>query len=68
MKTKVITFIALLVISWGLTVETKAQFRYRTFVSSTGSNSNTCEQSAPCRTFAGVSSKTEARGEITALC
>ncbi len=39
----------------------------QTFVSSFGDNANTCERSAPCRTFAGALAKTDAKGEVVVL-
>src|ERR1700684_4256771 len=39
----------------------------RTWVSGTGDDSNPCSRTAPCKTFAGASSKTAANGEINCL-
>lgn len=39
----------------------------QTFVSSGGSDANTCERTAPCKTFAGALAKTDVRGEIVVL-
>jgi hypothetical protein len=39
----------------------------RTFVSSTGSDSNSCSRLAPCRTFAQAISQTNAGGEVIVL-
>jgi len=39
----------------------------QTFVSVSGSNANTCERAAPCRTFSGAIAKTDAGGEIVVL-
>ena len=39
----------------------------RTWVSSTGSDSNTCSQASPCATFSGAHGKTNAGGEINCL-
>jgi hypothetical protein len=39
----------------------------RSFVSSTGSDSNNCSLAAPCRSFAGAYAKTNAAGEIDVL-
>ena len=39
----------------------------RTWVSGTGSDSNPCSNTAPCKTFAGAISKTAAKGEINVL-
>lgn len=39
----------------------------RTWVSGTGDDANPCSRTAPCRTFAGAISKTQAGGEIDAL-
>src|ERR1700686_606026 len=39
----------------------------RSFVSSTGSDANTCTLAAPCRSFAGAYAKTNAGGEIDVL-
>ena len=39
----------------------------RTWVSGVGDDANPCSRTAPCKTFAGASSKTAAGGEIDAL-
>jgi len=39
----------------------------RTWVSGVGDNANTCDRTAPCRTFSGALSKTAAGGEISVL-
>ena len=39
----------------------------RSFVSGSGLDTNACSLTAPCRTFAGAISKTNAGGEITVL-
>ncbi|HYG81780.1 MAG TPA: right-handed parallel beta-helix repeat-containing protein [Pyrinomonadaceae bacterium] len=39
----------------------------QTFVSASGNNLNTCERTAPCKTFAGALAKTDANGEIVVL-
>jgi hypothetical protein len=39
----------------------------RTWVSGVGSDLDTCERAAPCKTFAGAISKTAAEGEIDVL-
>jgi hypothetical protein len=39
----------------------------RTWVSGTGSDTNPCSRTAPCRTFAGAMPQTAAGGEINAL-
>jgi hypothetical protein len=39
----------------------------QTFVSVSGNNANTCERTAPCRTFAGALIKTGVNGEIIVL-
>jgi hypothetical protein len=44
-----------------------ANAQSRTWVSGTGSDSNPCSQTAPCKTFAGALTKTIAGGEISVL-
>lgn len=61
-----INVFALLVLSMAFTAVAEA-LPLRTFISSTGVNTNPCSQAQPCRTFAGALSKTEPGGEITAL-
>src|SRR6187402_3139871 len=39
----------------------------RTWVSGIGDDANPCSRTAPCKTFAGAISKTDARGEIDVL-
>ena len=39
----------------------------RTWVSGVGDNANTCDRTAPCRTFSGALAKTAAGGEISVL-
>src|SRR5215813_5880086 len=39
----------------------------RTFVSGSGSDANSCSLAAPCRSFAGAITKTNAGGEIVVL-
>src|SRR5881398_100573 len=39
----------------------------RTWVSGVGDDANPCSRTAPCKTFAGAISKTDARGEIDAI-
>lgn len=36
----------------------------QTYVSAKGNDANTCQQIAPCRTFAGALAKTDIRGEV----
>jgi hypothetical protein len=43
-----------------------AQAIPQAFVSVSGINANTCERSAPCRTFAGALAKTDPKGGLTA--
>ena len=38
-----------------------------TYISSTGDNANPCSRTAPCRTFAGALSKTDANGDLVVL-
>ena len=61
-----INVFALLILSLAVTAVAEA-LPLRTFVSSTGINTNACSQAQPCRTFAGALTKTEPGGEITAL-
>lgn len=44
-----------------------AQAIPQTFVSVSGNNANTCDRTAPCRTFAGALTKTDVNGEIIVL-
>ena len=44
-----------------------AQLLTRTFVSSVGSDANTCSRLSPCKTFAGALAKTNQHGEINCL-
>lgn len=69
MKNKVLTLTAMLVMSWACASGLQAQtiLPSRTFVASTGSDTNNCSRTAPCATFSGAASKTFERGEITAL-
>jgi hypothetical protein len=69
MKKTAITISALLVVLSALASAAQAQvvLLSRTYVSSAGSDANTCVIAAPCLTFSGAASKTAARGEITAL-
>ncbi len=46
---------------------TAAQALPQTFVSAAGNNSNSCERTDPCRTFAGALTRTEVGGEIIVL-
>lgn len=39
----------------------------QTYVSAKGNDANTCQQIAPCRTFAGALAKTDIRGEVVVL-
>src|SRR5215218_8354713 len=39
----------------------------RTWVSGIGDDANPCSRTAPCKTFAGAISKTDARGEIDVI-
>lgn len=55
------TFIATLLFT------TAASAIPQTFVSSSGNDANTCERSAPCRTFHGALAKTNAKGEVVVL-
>jgi len=40
---------------------------FRTWVSGVGDDVNPCSRTAPCKTFAGAISKTDARGEISVI-
>ena len=55
-------FLAALLASSG-----SASAQLRTFVASTGSDSNPCSRVAPCRTFQGAVNATAAGGEVVAL-
>lgn len=56
-----LVFIAAVVFS------TAARAIPQTFVSSSGSDANTCERTAPCKTFTGALAKTTVKGEIVVL-
>lgn len=56
-----------LVAAAAVLLATSAHAVPRTFVFSTGNDANTCERTAPCRTFAGALAKTDAKGEIVVL-
>jgi hypothetical protein len=59
------------VFAWVLMLMTGASLAQaqslRTWVSGVGDNANTCDRTAPCRTFSGALSKTTAGGEISVL-
>ncbi|HJU53200.1 MAG TPA: right-handed parallel beta-helix repeat-containing protein [Pyrinomonadaceae bacterium] len=56
-----------LVFAATVTFAAAAQALPQTFVSVSGNNANTCDRTAPCRTFAGALTKTDANGEIVVL-
>lgn len=56
-----------LVFAATVTFAAAAQALPQTFVSVSGNNANTCDRTAPCRTFAGALTKTDANGEIIVL-
>lgn len=60
---RVLTMITLVL---GLCIAANAQAS-RTWVSGVGDDANPCSRTAPCKTFAGAISKTQAGGEIDAL-
>jgi hypothetical protein len=56
-----------LVFAATVTFAAAAQAIPQTFVSVSGNNANTCDRTAPCRTFAGALTKTDVNGEIIVL-
>jgi hypothetical protein len=55
------------ILSASLAARADAQFLGRSWVSGTGNDANSCERTAPCRTFAGAFGKTGATGLIACL-
>jgi hypothetical protein len=67
MKPSAIVFAALSLVTAAL-VSTSAHAQApRTWVSGVGDDVNPCSRTAPCKTFAGAISKTQAGGQITVL-
>ncbi|HKP39277.1 MAG TPA: hypothetical protein VJT71_20640 [Pyrinomonadaceae bacterium] len=63
-----LAFCAVLFVFLALALASQSQaLPNRTYVSGVGDDANPCARTAPCRTFAGAISKTEAGGEINAL-
>src|SRR5882724_5107823 len=62
------TFHGLAVVIFTLTVTSLDQAQAtRTWVSGVGDDANPCSRTAPCKTFAGAISKTQAGGEINCI-
>ncbi len=62
-----IALVGLLLTSFGFAVDPAAAQATRTWVSGVGDDANPCNRIAPCKTFAGAISKTQANGEIDCL-
>ena len=68
MKTRLRFSLAIVVLVLLCALESSAQVQAtRTFISGGGDDANPCSLAAPCRSFAGVISKTTAGGEIDVL-
>ncbi len=61
------TLAGLLLISFGFAPDHAFAQATRTWVSGVGDDANPCNRTAPCKTFAGAISKTQANGEIDCL-
>jgi hypothetical protein len=67
MSRSLFVLIAATGIAFGLSTVPAAAQNYRSFVSQEGSDSNNCSITAPCKTFAGAVTQTNAGGEIVVL-
>jgi hypothetical protein len=63
-KTLIFVFIAILMLGVASVAQAQAT---RTWVSGVGDDANPCSRTAPCKTFAGATSKTATGGEISVL-
>jgi hypothetical protein len=63
-KTLIFVFIAILMLCVASVAQAQAT---RTWVSGVGDDANPCSRTAPCKTFAGATSKTATGGEISVL-